>query len=103
MIDFASMKVFGVREAKDSLSRLLNDASVGKMQFVASGDGTPVLIISVDKLAEAVASIGNQRSVTVADAISQLPYSAEELVPVQLSRRTPTRGIVREFATEQES
>ena len=87
-------EVWGVKEAKTRLSALLTEASGGDILFVTAGDGTPIAMISAKVLADAVATIEEQRGMTFSEALQQLPYAPSELAPISLRHRGPTRGLM---------
>lgn len=81
--------VCGVREAKESLSSLLNEASFGDVFFIESGQGRPVVMVGADVLGEIFETLQNAQSMTLADAWNALPFKGSELGSLTLHGRPP--------------
>jgi len=91
----ANEMVYGVRDAKNAFSRLLNEAAMGAPKFIETGSGETVAIVAVRTLGEAAASMDRRNAMTLEDAILALPYSRSELPPLRLRGGRPGRGLLR--------
>lgn len=101
-IDVGQLKVWGVREAKSSFSQMLNGASTGQIYVITSGRGDPVVVMSAERLAGAMAVIEQQRGLTLSDAMKQLPFDASELMPFALRGNAPASGLLRRALTRED-
>jgi hypothetical protein len=89
--DLGAVEVYGVRDAKDSLSKILNSVSEGHVAFIEAGQGGAVVVMSTDALTEAVLSLEPSRDETLQGVLEGLPFK-EELPQLTVRGRRPSRG-----------
>ncbi|MBR0553846.1 hypothetical protein [Stakelama marina] len=93
--DMSLKKVWGVKEARTQLPTLLREASAGEIHFVTAGNGATIVIMSAKNLADAMTTLEDRRGLTLADAVSRLPYAPTELKSPARRHRPPERGLLR--------
>jgi hypothetical protein len=97
--DLGVVEVYGVRDAKDSLSKILNQVSEGHLAFIEAGQGGAVVVMSTEALTEAVLSLEASRPQTLKGLLEGLPF-ATELPAVTVRGRRPSRGLLSRLGTD---
>jgi hypothetical protein len=92
--DLGEQPIYGVRDAKGALSRILNDATEGGIAFIEAGNGAMVAVIGADSLCRIVVSAEERATATVADAIASLPYPPDTLRTFELVGYPPGHGLL---------
>jgi hypothetical protein len=81
--------VHGIREAKNSFSAMLNQASHGTVFFIEAGRAGPVVMVGADALGDVFETLLRSQQMTLSDAIESLPFKGEELAFLNLRGRLP--------------
>jgi hypothetical protein len=89
--DLGQVEVYGVRDARDSLSKILNQVTEGQLAFIDSGQGGAVVVMSADALTEGVLGLENFKEPTLQSALEQLPFR-DELAPLTVRGRPLAKG-----------
>jgi len=85
--------VYGVRDAKNAFSTLLNGASKGDAAFIEGRGGT-LLLVDTEALADVLTAQTETAHPTFGAALKELPYQPTDLEAFELEGHYPEFGFI---------